>query len=590
MIKNIEKILSSVSKPSWYVGTEFNSVHKNPADVAIRFAFCFPDLYDVGMSHLGMKLLYHMMNDRPDTWCERVYAPNSDLEELLRKTNTPLFALESKDELKAFDIVGFSLVYELSYTNIITILDLAGIPIYAKDRTPDMPLIIAGGPCMVNPEPVADFFDLINIGEGEETMNKIFDLYKECGKNRDEFLERAKSIDGVYIPNHGSKQEKVTRAIIKDLDNVYYPDKLVVPFAQVVHDRISLEIMRGCIRGCRFCQAGMIYRPYRQKSVERLKSDAIKLCKNTGYDEISLLSLSTSDYQKLQELTKNLYEYCIPNKISLSLPSLRIDNFTKEISDEIQSIRKSGLTFAPEAGTQRLRDVINKNVTDEDIERSCRIAFENGANAVKLYFMIGLPTETDEDLIGIAQTAQNVVDYFYQYASFKGRGINVTISLSTLVPKPHTPFQWEPQLTFEEINRRQNVVKSAIKSKKIHLNYHDADTTVLEGLFARGDRKISSLLVAAWKNGCRLDAWTEHFDFSKWLEAANECGIDFADYTSRKRTFDEKLPWDFVDIGVTRRFLERECEKAYKAETTPNCSQQCSGCGVAKTCKGDLCL
>ncbi|MBE6895942.1 MAG: TIGR03960 family B12-binding radical SAM protein [Ruminococcaceae bacterium] len=589
MIENIDKILSSVSKPSWYIGTELNSVHKNKEDVHTRVAYCFPDLYDVGMSHLGMKLLYHMMNERDDLWCERVFAPNTDMEEILRKTNTPLFALESKDPLRDFDFVAFTLVYELSYTGILNMLDLAGIPIYAKDRTENDPIIIAGGPCMCNPEPIADFFDVIDIGEGEENLNELFDLYKECGKNKNEFLEKAKNIRGMYVPNHGTKQNEVVRAVIEDLSSSYYPDKLVVPFAQVVHDRISLEIMRGCIRGCRFCQAGMIYRPYRQKSVERLKADAVKLCESTGYDEISLLSLSTSDFQKLPELAESLREYCIPRKISLALPSLRIDNFSKEISDEISSIRKTGLTFAPEAGTQRLRDVINKNITDEDIERSCKIAFENGASAVKLYFMIGLPTETDEDIIGIAKTAQQVVEYFYKYATNRSRGISVTISCATFVPKPHTPFQWEAQLTLEEINRRQNLLKNSITSKKVHLKYHDADTTVLEGVFARGDRKIAQLIEKAWRLGCRLDAWTEHFDFARWQKAAEECGINFYDYTARKRSFDEELPWNFVNIGVSQAFMQRECEKAYNAETTPNCIEKCSGCGMNKICKGDVC-
>lgn len=589
MIENIDKILSSVSKPSWYIGTELNSVHKDKDKIHTRVAYCFPDLYDVGMSHLGMKLLYHMMNEREDLWCERVFAPNTDMEELLRKTKTPLFALESKDALRDFDFVAFTLVYELSYTGILTILDLAGIPLYAKDRTENDPILIAGGPCMCNPEPVADFFDVIDIGEGEENLNELFDLYKECGKNKSEFLERAKNIRGMYVPNHGAKQERVTRAIIDDLPSVYYPDKLVVPFAQVVHDRISLEIMRGCIRGCRFCQAGIIYRPYRQKSVERLKSDTVKLCESTGYDEVSLLSLSTSDFQKLPELAESLREYCVPRNISLALPSLRIDNFSKEISDEISTIRKTGLTFAPEAGTQRLRDVINKNVTDEDIERSCKIAFENGASSVKLYFMIGLPTETDEDIVGIAKTAQNVVEYFYKYATNRSRGVTVTISCATFVPKPHTPFQWEAQLTLDEILRRQEILKHAITSKKVHLKYHDADTTVLEGVFARGDRKISKLIQAAWRLGCRLDAWSEHFSFERWKQAAEECGINFYDYTARKRSFDEQLPWNFVDIGVTDAFMKRECEKAYRAETTPNCAEKCSGCGINKICKGDVC-
>lgn len=588
MNEKIERILKKVQKPSWYTGNEFNAVVKDKNSVSIRYAFCFPDLYDIGMSHLGIKILYSLLNTRPDTWCERVFTPNDDMVALMKEYGQPLFALESKDEIRNFDIIGITLQYEMCYTNILTMLDLAGIPFFAKDRGDDMPLIMGGGPCCSNPEPIADFFDVITVGEGEENIMQMMDLYLQCGKNKRKFLEKVRDIEGIYVPALDNGR-KVTRSIIKDLDSCYYPDKFVVPYAEVVHDRIMLEIMRGCVRGCRFCQAGMIYRPFRQKSPGTLLRQAKALCGSTGYDEISLTSLSTSDYQYLSELTNDLLVYCTPQHVDLALPSLRVDNFTKELLEKVQAVRKSGLTFAPEAGTQRLRNVINKNVTDEDIERTCRIAFEGGTNSVKLYFMIGLPTETDEDIIGISETASRIMDYFYKYSSNKKRGVFITISLSTFVPKPWTPFQWESQISLEEIDRRQQLLKSHIRSRRIVLNYHDGTTSAMEGVFSRGDRKLSKLLVTAWNKGCHLDAWSEHFDFDKWTEAMAETGITFEDYARRKRDFSEVLPWDFIDMGVTRKYLQHECEKAYRAETSANCLEKCTGCGVNHVCSGDLC-
>jgi len=585
---NIDTLLKTVQKPSWYAGNELNSVVKPITDDLVRYAFCFPDLYDIGMSHLGIKLLYHRLNEMDDVWCERCFMPNTDMEELLRKNSMPLFALESKTPLNEFDFIGFTLQYELCYTNILSMLDLSNIPFRSKDRKQGDPILMAGGPCCCNPEPIADFFDLVIMGEGEEILPELMVLYKKCGRNRSLFLEKARELKGIYVPefDHG---RVIDRIIIDDLDKVYYPKKFVVPFAEIVHDRIMLEIMRGCIRGCRFCQAGMIYRPYRQKSPETLIENAKEICKNTGYDEISLTSLSTSDYMKLEQLADDLLNYCIPRHINLSLPSLRVDNFTSSLLDKVSSVRKSGLTFACEAGTQRLRDVINKNVTDEDIENTCKIAFEGGASAVKLYFMIGLPTETDEDIAGIAQTAEKIIDYHYKYAPSRKGNVKITISLSTFVPKPHTPFQWERQISLEEIDRKQQYLKSLIKSRKIVLNYHDGTTSVLEGVFARGDRRLSDVLESAWKKGCKLDAWSEHFKFDLWCEAMAENGIGFDTYSQRDYDLNEPLPWDFVNVGVSKSFQLREREKAYRGETTANCLEKCSGCGVNKLCKGDLC-
>lgn len=583
--------LAEVQKPSWYVGGEYGSVVKNKETVNIRFAFCFPDMYDVGMSHLGMKILYHMMNDTmPDVWCERVFMPNTDMQQLMRENDIPLFGLESHEPIKNDDFVGFTLQYELSYTNIVAMLDLAGVPIFAKDRKQGDPIVICGGPCACNPEPISDFVDIFFIGDGEEDYYPLFDIYRQCGKDRKEFLRRATEIDCMYVPKYHKEGQQVNRRIIKDINKCYIPDKMVVPYAEIVHDRVVLEIMRGCIRGCRFCQAGMIYRPFRQRSPELLVETAKKLIKATGYDEISLTSLSTSDFEHLDELADSLLTYCVPQHIDISLPSLRVDNFTKDLLEKIQSVRKSGLTFAPEAGTQRLRDVINKNVTEEEIMNTCRIAFEGGACAVKLYFMIGLPTETDEDIKGIAYTAQRIVDLFYSLPIKRARGLFITISLSTFVPKPFTPFQWEPQITLDEIDRRQKLLIETVgRNKHIKVNYHDGKTSVLEGVFARGDRRLGKVIYNAYKRGCQLDGWNEHFKFDEWMKAIEEEGLTAAEYCNRKRDFDESLPWDVINCGVSKKFLQHECEKAYRAETTPNCKEKCAGCGITKYCKGDVC-
>ncbi len=586
----LERLLLRVKNPAWYSGGELNSIVKDKEAVKTRFAFCFPDLYDVAMSHLGIKILYDILNQREDIWCERVFAPAPDMERLMREKNVPLFGLESRDAVKNFDFIAFTLQYELSYTNVLNMLDLAGLPVLASERTDDMPVVIAGGPCTVNPEPMADFVDLFNIGEGEETLLELVDLWQKCNGNKKDFLGKADKLESCYVPALHDRNVKVRRRIIKNLNEAPYPEKLIVPNTKVIHDRISMEIMRGCIRGCRFCQAGMIYRPFRQKSPEIMMENIKKLCRSTGYDEISLTSLSSSDYEKLPEFADMLLDYCTPKKINLALPSLRIDNFSDELLKKLRAVRSSGLTFAPEAGTQRLRDVINKNITEEDIFESCRIAFNGGNSAVKLYFMIGLPTETDEDILGIADLAQRIVDYYYQLKTKKnGKGVSVTISLSTFVPKPFTPFQWEPQIGLDEIHRRQQLLKNAITSKKIRLNYHEGKTSVLEGIFSRGDRALGKLIHAAWQKGCVLDAWDEHFRYDLWTEAMEECGIKAEDYAGRRYSYDEELPWDVIDCGVSKAFLIRESKLAYENKTSPNCKEKCLGCGVKKICGGDVC-
>lgn len=583
----LEQILYNVQKPTWYSGGEYGAVVKDKKDVNIRFAFCFPDLYEIGMSHLGIKILYDCLNKVPDIWCERVFMPNDDMEEEMKKNNIPLFALESKDSIKDFDFIGFTIQYEMCYSTILEMLSLAEVPLLSKDRNQGDPIIIGGGPCTCNPEPVADFFDLFSIGEGENNLVELAELFKTCGKNREKFLDEAAKIKGVYVPSRNNAPVQMLK--IDDLDSVSYPSKFVVPFAGAVHDRIMLEIMRGCVRGCRFCQAGFIYRPFRQKKPETLIDQAITLVENTGYEEISLTSLSTSDYEELPKLCDGLLEYCKPRRINLAVPSLRVDNFSKELLSKIQETRKSGLTFAPEAGTQRLRDVINKNVTEEEIERTCKIAFEGGCSSVKLYFMIGLPTETDEDIKGIADTAQKIVDIYYSLPNKpKGKGVNVTISLSTFVPKPFTPFQWEEQISLEEIHRKQMYLKSLITSRKIKLNYHEGKTSVIEGVFARGDRRLGKVLLSAHEKGSKLEAWDEHFNYERWLECLAENGLTAEEYTG-KRDIDSVLPWEVVDIGVTKAFFKKEREKAYAEQTTPSCKIKCAGCGITRICKGDVC-
>lgn len=606
--KRFEQLLLSVQKPGRYSGGEINSVIKDKKDVNVRFAFCFPDSYEVGMSHLGIKILYSLFNERKDIWCERVFAPWPDFETVMRNNNIPLFAIESRDAVKDFDFIGFTLQYELSYTNVLNMLELAGVPLLSKDRTGFSPIVVAGGPCTCNAEPLADFVDIFFLGEGEEADLEVIDLYKKYKKNggtKAEFLREAAKIEGVYVPglydvayNPDGTVNKVKpqgddlpfpirKRIETDLDKTYYPEKFVVPYIEIVHDRAVQEIFRGCIRGCRFCQAGFIYRPVREKSVETICRQAKAICDSTGYDEISLSSLSTSDYRNLEELLSRMLDWTEKEKISLSLPSLRIDNFSDELLEKINHVRKSGLTFAPEAGTQRLRDVINKNITEEEILNTCKTAFAGGYTAVKLYFMMGLPTETYEDIKGIADLAQKIVDAFYEMPNKpKGKSVSVNISVSNFVPKPFTPFEFHPQITREEIIAKQQYLKECIHSRKISFAYHENKTSFLEGVFARGDRRLSSVLLKAHEKGCKFDSWDEFFDLDKWLKAFEECGLDPEFYANRERPYDEINPWDHIDFCVSKEFLIRENENAKKALTTPHCRQKCSACGANVFGKG----
>lgn len=599
--KEVEKILQYVQKPARYVGGELNSVVKNPNEVDIRYAFCFPDIYEIGMSHLGMKILYGLVNEREDAWCERVFAPDIDMEEQMRKNNVPLFALESGDYIKDFDIIGFTLMYELCYTNVLNMLDLAGIPLYSKDRDELTPVICCGGPCACNPEPIADFMDIVFLGDGEESTNEVLDLLKYCKQNglsKKEFLLKAKDITGVYVPSFyedsynddGTLKElkatnnapkSVKKSIVSDMNKCYYPKEFVVPFINIVHDRAVEEIFRGCIRGCRFCQAGFIYRPIREKSVETINAQSKALIESTGYDELSLCSLSTSDHSKVNEMLTSLIDWTVKDKINLSLPSLRVDNFSDELVDKLNKVRKSGLTFAPEAGTQRLRDVINKNVTQEEVINTCTKAFDNGWTTVKLYFMMGLPTETMEDIEGIANLGMEVVHAFYKNPNRqKGTGLQVNISCSSFIPKPFTPFQWEPEDSMDSLKAKQKHLLESIPSKKIRVSYHETPTSLLEGVLARGDRRLSAVIHSAFKNGCKFDSWDEHFKFDAWLRAFEDNGIDPYFYTQRKREFSELLPWDHLDYGISRKFLENENLKAHQNTTTPHCRIKCAGCGA----------
>ncbi len=605
----LESLFLKVQKPSRYTGGELNSVMKDPEKLAVRIAFCFPDLYEVGMSHLGMKILYGLYNADEQTWCERVFAPDADMEALMRENQIPLFALESRDPIADFDFIAFTLQYEMSYTGILNMLELAGVPLRASERDERYPIVIGGGPCACNPEPIADFFDLFILGEGEEVNLELNELYKEHKKlsfNKTDFLKAAAQIGGVYVPSlyevsynddgtvaaviaKENAPTTVQKRIVRDLDSMYYPEYFVVPFTNIVHDRAMSEIFRGCIRGCRFCQAGFIYRPVREKSIDTIDRQSRALCESTGYEEFSLSSLSTSDYTALQELLPRLLDWAEPQHTNMSLPSLRIDGFSEELANKLNVLRRSGLTFAPEAGTQRLRDAINKNVTEQEIMDTVSKAFRGGWSAVKLYFMMGLPTETAEDIVGIAKLAQRVVDaYYYNPDKPKGKGVTVSVSASCFVPKPFTPFQWEPQDTMEELLEKQKLLSSSVTTRKISLSWHDAETSFLEAVLARGDRRLAGVIESAYKKGCKLDSWSEHFRFDTWMETFRELGLDPAFYANRRREKDEIFPWDHLDYGVSKAFLWRENQKAHQSHTTPNCREQCSGCGA--TCfKGGIC-
>lgn len=599
----VERLLPHVQKPARYTGGELNSVVKDASKVKLRYAFCFPDSYEIGMSHLGMKILYSLVNERDDAWCERVFAPWVDMEEEMRKNHVPLFALESGDALDKFDLIGFTLQYELSYSNVLNMLDLGNIPLRSKDRTSLTPIVVGGGPCACNPEPLADFFDIFLPGEGEEVTNELIDLlieHKEKGSTKLEFLREAAKIEGVYVPAFydvayhedgtiasvtakETAPARVKKRIISDLDSVYYPDKFVVPFVDIVHDRAVTEVFRGCIRGCRFCQAGFIYRPIREKKSETVNRQAKYLCETTGYDEVSLCSLSTSDYSQVEKLIPDMLSWAVPEKINVSLPSLRVDNFSEELMEELKKVRKSGLTFAPEAGTQRLRDAINKNVTEEEVLHTSAQAFRGGWTAVKLYFMMGLPTETLDDIAGIAELAQKVVNEFYKNPDKpKGKGVTVSVSVASFVPKPFTPFQWEPQDTMEQLVEKQKYLLENVHTHKIQVSWHQSQTSFLEGVFARGDRKLCDVIESAWRKGCKFDGWDEFFLFDKWTEAFKECGVDPSFYSNRRRDFNEILPWDHLDYGIRKEFLIAENKKAHESVTTPNCRQKCSACGAAK--------
>ncbi len=603
MKKEVEKLLQYVQKPARYIGAELNSVIKDKTKIDIRYAFCFPDTYEIGMSHLGMKILYGAVNERNDAWCERVFAPDNDMEELMRKNNVPLFALESGDYLKDFDLIGFTLQYELCYTNVLNMLDLAGIPLLAAERSELLPVICVGGPCCCNPEPITDFADIVFLGEGEYSTNEVIDLLKDCkkkGLSKKEFLLRAKDINGVYVPSFykdsynpdgtlkelrpiNNAPERVKKSIISDMNKVYYPKEFVVPYINIVHDRAVEEIFRGCIRGCRFCQAGFIYRPIREKSVETINSQCRALIESTGYDEISLCSLSTSDHSDVNRMLTTLIDWTVKENINLSLPSLRVDNFSDELVEQLNKVRRSGLTFAPEAGTQRLRDVINKNITEDEVINTCTKAFDNGWTSVKLYFMMGLPTERMEDIKGIADLGMKIIHAFYNNPDRRsGTGCRVSISCASFIPKPFTPFQWEPEDSMDSLKEKQKYLLECIPTKKIRVSYHETPTSLLEGVLARGDRRLGKVILRAFQLGCKFDSWDNKFNFKAWMQAFDENNIDPYFYTHRKRDFSELLPWDHLDFGVSRKFIENENRKAHMDKTTPHCRIKCAGCGANK--------
>ena len=600
MNRTLEHILPRVQKPARYTGGEYNAVVKDRREVDVRYALCFPDTYEIGMSNLGMRILYGVMNEMEGVWCERVFAPWLDMEAEMRREGIPLYGLESGDAIADFDLIGFSLGYEMAYTNVLNMLDLAGLPLRSEERMELTPIVVAGGTCAFNPEPLAPFVDLFVLGEGEDVSVELIQLYRKAreeGWDKEEFLAAAARVPGVYVPSlydvsyhddgtvaaitpREGAPAVVTKRIVQDFDKSYFPVKTIVPSTEIVHDRVMLEVFRGCIRGCRFCQAGYAYRPVRARSPQRLIQQGIEACKNSGYQEMTLSSLSTSDYRALEGLCDGLLDWCEPNKVSLSLPSLRADNFSMGLMERLQHVRKSGLTFAPEAGTQRLRDAINKNVTEEDLMNSCRTAFLGGWNTVKLYFMLGLPTETDEDVLGIADLAKKVLQLWRETAPDKRRGCRITVSTACFVPKPHTAFQWEPQVTREEYLRRVKLLRDNMREKSIVYHWHDPDTSFLEAVFARGDRRLADAIELAWREGAKFDSWSEYFDLDRWLRAFDACGLDPAFYANRTRDREEVLPWSRISTGVTPAFLWRERERAYEAVITPDCRKQCTGCGA----------
>ena len=604
-----QRILPMVQKPARYTGGEWGEVKKDLSDIRVRVAFCFPDTYEIGMSNVGMRILYGVMNRMDGIWCERVFAPWGDMEEQMRKHQLPLWALESQDPVQEFDMIAFSIGYEMAYSNILNMLDLAGVPLHSADRHDLKNIVFAGGVCAFNPEPLAEFIDFFSLGEGEDITVEIVSLYdraKAEGWSKDAFLHAVAKIPGVYVPSFYRHEynpdgtlsaivplegapEKVTKRIIEDLDNAYFPTDMIVPSTEIVHDRANLEVFRGCIRGCRFCQAGFSCRPVRKKSPEVLYRQAMEILENSGNNEITVSSLSTSDYRGLKELTDQLIPYCADHKINLSVPSLRADNFSRELMQKLQTVRKSGLTFAPEAGTQRLRDVINKNLTEDEILTTCANAFSGGWNNVKLYFMLGLPTETDEDVLGIAELVYKVIQTWKECAVNKKRGLRVHVATAYFVPKPHTPFQWEKQITPQEYLRRCRLLKEHFYSKSIEYDYHSPDLSRLEAVFARGDRRLGPVIEAAVKSGARLDGWDEYFNYAKWYAAFRECGVDENFYTTRGYSEAEILPWDTIDVGIGKRFLELERKRAYEGKITPDCRHGCAGCGASNLLKEVAC-
>ena len=609
MNPKLERILPRVQKPARYTGGEYNEIIKDKAEVDTRFALCFPDTYEIGMSNLGLRILYAALNAMEGVWCERAFAPWGDMEEELRKNAIPLYALESGDPLSAFDIVGFSLGYEMAYTNVLNMLDLSGIPLHCSERGDADPVIVAGGTCAVNAEPLSDFVDVFFLGEGEELDCEFVELVRQCrreGVSRGELLRRAAQIEGCYVPSlyevtynedgtvtaitpREGAPARVRKRIVQDLDQSIYPTETIVPSTAVVHDRVMLELFRGCIRGCRFCQAGYCYRPVRPKSVEVLAKQGIEACKHSGYQEMTLSSLSSSDYRGLTDLCDVLLDYCEPRNINLNLPSLRADGFSMSIMEKLQKARKSSITFAPEAGTQRLRDAINKNVTEQDLLDSCRTVFEGGCSAVKLYFMLGLPTETDEDVRGIADLAQKVYWTWKEHSSDRRKGVRITVSTSFFVPKPFTPFQWEEQISMEEYQRRVDLLRSCIRNKSIQYNWHETDTSYIEAVLARGDRRLGALLEEVWRQGGKMDSWSDYFNFQRWLDAFAAVGADPDFYARRERGRDELLPWSMIDVGVRQDYLWHEREQAYRSVITPDCRVRCTGCGANCLLKSGVC-